>query len=581
VTAGITELVIRQEENDAGITVGSAGNTYIVSGNFLVYGKGADELRQIANNMLSKIKGLEYRPFTADVKGNPCFEVGDAIRFVTTYEFVESYILKRTLKGLQALRDDWSADGVETYTDDTNSVTSQIEQLKGKSNTLERTSEETISELKNLEESTTSRFTQTANSIAAEIERAEGAESTLSGKIETNADAITAEVKRSTGAESDIIATLELKIDKNDDGTIISLINGSADRINFNANNMFTVTAPNLVITADGHLYMTDGTFTGSITGGSITGTTFEQTASGGGVKIKDGQIQSYCNDTNAEAATANIILYNNNSAFSGNERCQISAKAIHFYDADGNSKGKFSINGMVFPDGSVQTKAATTPDLTGYALIDTVTPTSNSTSDTKSPSYSAVAKMIKNIEADIPTVPAAGINVYSSGEGTLTTSGSANYFLCTQTFGQLTSIGAKQLKISGSSKRWKHDIGDISNEELNPHRLYDARIVQFKYNLDYLSSADMRYNMDLPGFIAEELLEIYPVGVDIDEEGLPCDWNARFIIPPMLYLIQEQHGQIEKLEAQVQELINKTENQSREMESLKERIAALEKAMA
>ena len=56
------------------------------------------------------------RPFNADCKGNPCLEVGDAVRLTTKYELIETYILKRTMKGIQALRDDLEADGEEYRT---------------------------------------------------------------------------------------------------------------------------------------------------------------------------------------------------------------------------------------------------------------------------------------------------------------------------------------------------------------------------------------------------------------------------------------------------------------------------------
>ena len=107
----INKLQIREQKNDIGVIVGTGDNAYVIEDNFLVYGKGTKELKGIAKNILSKIRGIVYRPFTADCKGNPCLEVGDAVRLPTRYELIESYILKRTLKGIQALRDDLEAEG--------------------------------------------------------------------------------------------------------------------------------------------------------------------------------------------------------------------------------------------------------------------------------------------------------------------------------------------------------------------------------------------------------------------------------------------------------------------------------------
>lgn len=226
----IDKLQIREKENDIGVIVGDGGNTYVIEGNFLVYGKGTKELNEIGEKTLSKIKGIIYRPFSADCKGNPCLEVGDAVRLTTKYELIETYILKRTLKGIQALRDDLEADGEEYRTSKVNGIQRSILQLKGKSNTLERSIDETKStivdvekglqsqitqtateirsEVKNTTDGLSSRITQTSESITAEVNRATSAEGTLSSKISQTAESITAEVNRATNAEE----TLSSKI---------------------------------------------------------------------------------------------------------------------------------------------------------------------------------------------------------------------------------------------------------------------------------------------------------------------------------------------------------------------------------
>ena len=101
----------------------------------------------------------------------------------------------------------------------------------------------------------------------------------------------------------------------------------------------------------------------------------------------------------------------------------------------------------------------------------------------------------------------------------------------------------------SSSSRRYKHDIKPIENDDLNPHNLYDLGVVQFVYNKDYLDNEkDDRYDRPVAGFVAEEMREIYPTAVDM-ENGRPETWNPRYIIPPMLALIQEQNKRITALE--------------------------------
>ena len=102
-----------------------------------------------------------------------------------------------------------------------------------------------------------------------------------------------------------------------------------------------------------------------------------------------------------------------------------------------------------------------------------------------------------------------------------------------------------------GSSKRYKHDIKPIEEETLDPHRLYDAEVIQFVYNDGYLGKDDCRYNKPLSGFIAEDLHKVYPIAVDV-EDGKCETWNERYIIPPMLALIQEQNKRIAELEKRV-----------------------------
>lgn len=207
----INKLQIREQKNDIGVIVGTGDNAYVIEDNFLVYGKGTDELTGIANNTLSKIRGIIYRPFTADCKGNPCLEVGDAVRLPTRYELIESYILKRTLKGIQALRDDLEADGEEYRTNRANRIQKSILKLKGKSNVLERTIEKTQSTIEDKEQKLISQITQTATEIRTEVKNTEDG---LSSRITQNANNITAEVKRAQGQEVELAAAIKINEDK-------------------------------------------------------------------------------------------------------------------------------------------------------------------------------------------------------------------------------------------------------------------------------------------------------------------------------------------------------------------------------
>ena len=100
IVAKINKLQIRTQEDEVGCVYGSGDNCYVVQDNFLLYGKGDEELSNIAANLYSVISHIWYRPARVETKGNPCLEVGSGIHLVTKYRIVYSYILQRTLKGI-------------------------------------------------------------------------------------------------------------------------------------------------------------------------------------------------------------------------------------------------------------------------------------------------------------------------------------------------------------------------------------------------------------------------------------------------------------------------------------------------
>lgn len=238
-TARINKLQIRQEEDDIGYIYGDGNNCYVIQDNFLLYGRTIDDLKWIATNLYSVICKVWYRPAHVETKGNPCLEVGAGIKLHTTYEVVYTYILQRTLKGIQALRDTYDAEGEQFQSEKVNSVRESIIQLKGKTNKLTRTLEETKSEISDIEKALTTRIVQNAESIRLEAERAIGQEIALAASISVNADAIKAEVTRSSKAEGELSAQISLnaqqillKVSK--DG-VISSINQTAEAIKIQA----------------------------------------------------------------------------------------------------------------------------------------------------------------------------------------------------------------------------------------------------------------------------------------------------------------------------------------------------------
>lgn len=116
--------------------------------------------------------------------------------------------------------------------------------------------------------------------------------------------------------------------------------------------------------------------------------------------------------------------------------------------------------------------------------------------------------------------------------------------------------IDGNTIQVTTSSKRYKHDITDQISDELDPHRLYDLKMKQFVYNDDHEPPYANMKGKTIPGFIAEDVAEIYPAAV-IESGGEVESWSEAQIVPAMLALIQEQKKTIDSLEARIEKLEN------------------------
>lgn len=239
----ITKLQIRQSEDDIGYIAGDdTGVTYIIQGNFLTYSSGTEELKTIANNVLSKISKVIFNPVNITLQGNPCVETGDTIRIIDTNNNVyKSYVLQRTLTGIQMIMDSIISEGDQSLAE-VNGIHHDILKLQGKTNELSR-----------LIEGTSSILNDYAKGLKSEIAQ--------------KTDSIKLDVSKSFAVTNDTIkkvqADLELKIDKDDNGQIISMINASADVINLTGNRL-TLGSDNCTITKDGTITAKNALLSGS-----------------------------------------------------------------------------------------------------------------------------------------------------------------------------------------------------------------------------------------------------------------------------------------------------------------------------
>ena len=233
----ITKLQIHQDDEDEGVVVGSGDNTYTITGNFLLYGKSAEELETIAHNILLQVANKFYRPHTTQLIGLPYMEVGDTITIITSNDAIETFIFQRTLTGIQALQDEYTATGSQKRTNKA-SLSTQVEQLKGKTLRIQKDVEGVQVEVEDVEQ------------------RLIGELNVLAGQVVLKVDA------------NGNIAAVELDADP-EEGTSIKL---KADNIELEG--LVTANARFKILT-DGSMEAVNGKFSGNITGGTISGVVF------------------------------------------------------------------------------------------------------------------------------------------------------------------------------------------------------------------------------------------------------------------------------------------------------------------
>lgn len=245
---GISSLVIRQQEGDVGGNVGVGENVYTIEGNMLVYGKSASQLLNIAQSLLPYISGRIYRPANIQCYAMPWVEVGDGIIIPTQNDIIETFCMKRTTKGIQAMTDTIESTGNQTR-QEVFGINKQITQLEGKMAVIVTNVEEVSATVTDLKENTEAQLKIVSDEISAEVTRATKEEGKLSSSIKINADQIALKV-----SAGDVTKQLnsELKIT----GNSIALTTGH-----------FTVNSKNLTITESG-----DATFSGKVTGSSFVG---------------------------------------------------------------------------------------------------------------------------------------------------------------------------------------------------------------------------------------------------------------------------------------------------------------------
>lgn len=100
-------------------------NTYRINGNYMFGNNTEENLTPVCEALVERLYNIRYTPAEIVCRANPCVEVGDIVRTVTDNGVVCTYVLQRTIKGIQNMTDTIIAEGVYEYPKVENGETSE------------------------------------------------------------------------------------------------------------------------------------------------------------------------------------------------------------------------------------------------------------------------------------------------------------------------------------------------------------------------------------------------------------------------------------------------------------------------
>lgn len=122
------------------------------------------------------------------------------------------------------------------------------------------------------------------------------------------------------------------------------------------------------------------------------------------------------------------------------------------------------------------------------------------------------------------------------------TYTGAANMYVTSSgTFGRSTA----------SSERYKKDIENVSSQELDPYKILNIPVRQYRYNEGNIPVDGKPEDLYI-GLVAEEVAKEYPIAAEYTEDGQVEMWNIKMLFPALLKIVQDQQKKIEALEEQI-----------------------------
>ena len=361
----IDGVIVYSDNSDQVVKVNeNATNPYLLENNFLLYKMNNTELTTVATNMLSKIEFIFYSPCSIECVADLCMEVGDSYVFNDKYNQVYSYVMTRTMKGLQVMEDTLESRGNEDRTKNLNNLNSKLNRVANKQEYDAGSSRSSITETNNhIDEVEEETYTM-IQADRADITALYAADVVISG----NLDAASAHIGR---VEADL-GSFETLTTRN-----FSATNASIDSLEANVASFKTLTASNFsadrgrigtlegdVVSINGDISSINGdisTINGSIRtiNGDISSIEGDISSINGSIRTINGDISTANGNISAvngrvDAAAASISqlnteITNTNSLFAN--YATIEALNAHTISADKITAGTISADRL---DGSV-----------------------------------------------------------------------------------------------------------------------------------------------------------------------------------------------------------------------------------
>ena len=184
-TQDITGLNVAKSSDDLGVSVGSDEVLFRIIDNPLLYIEDEHEIDGAMANIFSIVSKVRYTPVEMTIYDPNTVQCGDII----TVKEDRAYVMGREWDGSTVKI---FAKGQRERSVDSNPIDGSIDALRGKSNELKRTLDETNSRITDVEAGLRSEISQTTREIRAEIENTkEGLES----QLKLTADSLSATIK--------------------------------------------------------------------------------------------------------------------------------------------------------------------------------------------------------------------------------------------------------------------------------------------------------------------------------------------------------------------------------------------------